>query len=145
MPRLFLFASLPTVLAVGVMMAGCSNQQPAAQPDVAQGEPVATDHNKHQGHDRGDSAHTRHDAVGHGDHADHSGHGQYAEALAKLSSKDRALAEKQEACPVSGQPLGSMGKPYKVTVQGREVFLCCPACEANIKGDPEQYLAKLPE
>jgi hypothetical protein len=30
MPRLFLFASLSTVLAVGVMLAGYSNQQPAA-------------------------------------------------------------------------------------------------------------------
>jgi Cu(I)/Ag(I) efflux system membrane fusion protein len=38
-----------------------------------------------------------------------------------------------------------MGTPYKVTVQGREVFLCCPGCEAKIKGDPEKYLAKLPE
>jgi YHS domain-containing protein len=65
--------------------------------------------------------------------------------LAKLSSEDRALAENQEVCPVSGQPLGSMGTPYKVTVQGREVLLCCPGCETKIKGDPEKYLAKLPE
>jgi len=49
--------------------------------------------------------------------------------LAKLSPEDRALAEKQKTCPVSGEPLGSMGVPYKLTVQGRDVLLCCPGCE----------------
>jgi YHS domain-containing protein len=145
MQKLFLFASLSTVLAVGVMLAGCSNQQPAAPPDAAHDGPTATDHDAHEGHDLGDSAHSGHDASGHAGHTEHSGHGQYAEALAKLSSEDRALAEKQEACPVSGQPLGSMGTPYKVTVQGREVFLCCSGCESKIKDDPEKYLAKLSE
>jgi YHS domain-containing protein len=145
MSRLFLFESLSSVLAVGVMLAGCSNQQPAAQPDAAHHDPAATDHNEQEGHDRGDSAHSGHDASGHAGHSDHNGHGQYAEALAKLSEEDRALAEKQEACPVSGQPLGSMGTPYKVTVQGREVFLCCSGCESKIKDDPEEYLAKLSE
>ena len=140
MSRLFLFASLSIVLAVGMMLAGCSNQQPAAQPDAAQDEPAATDHNEHEGHDHGDSAHGGHEAP---EHADHSGHGQYAEAMAKLSPADRALAEKQEVCPVSGEPLGSMGTPYKVTVQGQEVLLCCPGCEAEITNNPEKYLAKV--
>ncbi|HBO44413.1 MAG TPA: hypothetical protein DD670_10870 [Planctomycetaceae bacterium] len=66
-------------------------------------------------------------------------------ALAKLSPEDRALAEKQKVCPVSGDLLGSMGVPYKVTVEGRDVMLCCPGCEKAIKEDPEKYLAKLPE
>ena len=106
---------------------------------------MATDHNDHDGHSHEGSAHAGHDAADRGDDAHHSGHGQYAEAMAKLSSEDRAHAEHQKACPVSGQPLGSMGVPYKVAVHGREVFLCCPGCEAKIKGDPEKYLAKLPE
>jgi YHS domain-containing protein len=55
------------------------------------------------------------------------------------------LAEKQEVCPVSGEPLGSMGSPYKVTIQGQEVVLCCPGCETKIKNNPEKYLAKLSE
>ncbi len=143
MSRLFLFASLSTVLAVGVMLAGCSNQQPAAQPDAAHDDPAATDHNEHEGHDHRDSGHSGHDASGQAGHTDHSGHGQYAEVLAKLSSEDRALAEKQEVCPVSGEPLGSMGTPYKVTVQGRQVLLCCPGCEAEIANNPEKYLAKV--
>jgi Cu(I)/Ag(I) efflux system membrane fusion protein len=63
--------------------------------------------------------------------------------LAELSAEDRALAEKQRICPVSGDLLGSMGKPYKVTVKGRTVFLCCDGCEPDIKKDPDKFLAKL--
>lgn len=77
----------------------------------------------------------------------HAGHndagGKYAEALAKLSPEDRAAAEKQQTCPVTGEPLGSMGAPYKVEVKGRTVFLCCPGCEEKIKANPDKYLAKL--
>jgi len=65
------------------------------------------------------------------------------EGLAELSAEDRALAEKQRTCPVSGELLGSMGKPYKVTVKGRTVFLCCEGCEAKIKKDPDKYLEKI--
>ena len=61
----------------------------------------------------------------------------------QLSEDDRALAQKQKICPVSGQPLGSMGKPYKVTVKGQDVFLCCQGCEDAIKSEPDKYLAKL--
>ena len=64
-------------------------------------------------------------------------------ALAQLSAEDRALAEAQEVCPVTGEPLGSMGKPEKITVEGREVFICCAGCEDMIRENPEQYLSKL--
>src|SRR5205085_1643749 len=59
-----------------------------------------------------------------------SGGGETAEAakikasFASLSSGDRALAEKQKICPVSGEKLGSMGAPKKISVAGREVFIC---------------------
>lgn len=53
------------------------------------------------------------------------------------------MAKKQRICPVTGQRLGSMGKPYKVRVQGRDVLLCCKGCEARLKSDPDKYLAKL--
>ena len=80
-----------------------------------------------------------------GEDAGHEAEGEYAEALAKLSEADRALAAKQKVCPVSGQALGSMGTPVKVTVKGRDVLLCCQGCEDSIKNDPDKYLAKLPE
>ena len=64
-------------------------------------------------------------------------------ALAKLSPEDRALAEKQKICPVTDEPLGSMGVPYKVTVKDRVVFLCCDGCEEELKAAPDKFLAKL--
>ncbi len=65
------------------------------------------------------------------------------QALAELSKEDRAAAEKQKLCPVSGNLLGSMGTPCKVTVKDQVVFLCCPGCEGKIKENPDKYLAKL--
>jgi len=64
-------------------------------------------------------------------------------AFAGLAPELREVAAKQKVCPVSGEPLGAMGTPYKVTVKGRDVLLCCQGCEAKIKADPDKYLAKL--
>ncbi|MDZ4781552.1 MAG: heavy metal-binding domain-containing protein [Planctomycetia bacterium] len=51
-----------------------------------------------------------------------------AAALKQLSPQDRAAAERQGTCPVTGLPLGSMGAPIKVTSSGRQVFVCCAGC-----------------
>ena len=64
-------------------------------------------------------------------------------ALAALSEDDRALAVAQKTCPVTDEPLGSMGTPVKLTVKDRDVFLCCPGCKGAITEDPDKYLAKL--
>jgi hypothetical protein len=93
---------------------GCSKTDPA--PAASQSAPAA-------------DAHGATDAV--------------AEAFASLSQEDRAAAEKQKICPVSDEPLGSMGTPIKVTVKGRDVFLCCVGCTKPIEEDPDKYLAKL--
>ncbi len=65
------------------------------------------------------------------------------EGLTELPEADRALAVKQKICPVSDEPLGSMGKPVKVEVKGRTVFLCCDSCVADLKKEPDKFLAKL--
>ncbi len=65
--------------------------------------------------------------------------------LKELSAADRALAEKQKYCPKTGELLGSMGKPYKIKLNGRDVFLCCDGCEEAVKKDPDKYLKKLDE
>ncbi len=67
------------------------------------------------------------------------------EAIAALPAEDRSAAEKQQTCPVSDAALGAMGKPPKITVQERDVFLCCEACKEAVMNDPEKYLAKLAE
>jgi hypothetical protein len=112
------------VLALA-LLAGCTGQnQPGtkANPPAAR-EPAAPDSQK--------SAQAK------------SSEGTVPEGLMELSAEDRALAEKQRVCPVTGELLGSMGKPVKVTVKGQTVFLCCPGCEDSINKEPDKYLAKL--
>jgi Cu(I)/Ag(I) efflux system membrane fusion protein len=61
------------------------------------------------------------------------------------SDEDRLLAEKQKLCPVTGEPLDSMGGPVKVVVDGRTVFVCCKSCEKPLRAKAAQYLSKLPK
>ena len=63
--------------------------------------------------------------------------------LAKLSESDRALAIAQNSCPVTEMPLGSMGKPIKLTVKGKDVFICCAGCEDKLKENFDEYAQKL--
>jgi Cu(I)/Ag(I) efflux system membrane fusion protein len=61
--------------------------------------------------------------------------------LAKLSSQDRKLAEAQKNCPVLRNRLGSMGRPFKVVLNGQPVFLCCKGCEAEARDNADATLA----
>jgi YHS domain-containing protein len=135
MSKAILFALLSAGLVFVAALTGCSQQQSGDQSSP----PTNTSSNDsamagHEGHDHAAGGEMAHDE---------SGTSKYEDALAKLSPADRELAEKQKVCPVSGEPLGAMGTPYKVTVKDREVFLCCPGCESKIKENPDQYLAKL--
>jgi YHS domain-containing protein len=56
------------------------------------------------------------------------------------SSHDRGAADRQAFCPVTRKPLGSMGTPVKVVVDGRTVFLCCQGCEERLRKDPKRFL-----
>jgi hypothetical protein len=67
-----------------------------------------------------------------------------AETPGSLVGEDRLLAAKQKICPVTGEPLDSMGGPVRVVVEGRVVFLCCKACEGPLRKEPAKYLSKLP-
>lgn len=71
-------------------------------------------------------------------------HASQPEGLVLLEDEaERAAAIAQGICPVSGEPLGSMGKPIKLTVEGREVYICCSGCEDALREDPEKYFSKL--
>ena len=116
--------------ACALFTLGCNNgntTRVASQPVVSQ--QVQADHD-HASHD-------------HGDHA-HGGDSDIAKALASLSAEDRAAAEKQKTCPVTDEPLGAMGAPIKVSVNGRHVFICCEGCKEGLQDDPDKFLAKLP-
>ena len=43
-------------------------------------------------------------------------------------------------CVVSGEKLGEMGKPVKVTSDGTEVQLCCKSCIKDFNKDPAKYV-----
>jgi len=43
-------------------------------------------------------------------------------------------------CPVSGDKLGEMGKPYVLVYEGQEVKLCCPDCKSDFEKNPEKYM-----
>jgi hypothetical protein len=62
--------------------------------------------------------------------------------VAKLPAADRPLAKRQQVCPITNLPLGSMGVPYKMTVQGRPLFLCCEGCKDQVAKDPHAALTK---
>ena len=72
-----------------------------------------------------------------------------AKRQSSLSRKDQELVEMQRFCPVTKEPLGSMGTPTFVVVNGRRVALCCDGCRKAILADPEPLLkwidAYLPE
>jgi hypothetical protein len=63
--------------------------------------------------------------------------------IKKLPAAEQALALKQLVCPVSGEHLGSMEMPLKVTAEGKTFFLCCKGCEKDLKADPKAVVARL--
>ena len=63
--------------------------------------------------------------------------------IAKLPQSDRTLALAQGTCPITGAPLGSMGVPPKVMLNGQPVFLCCKGCSAAAQSSPGETLEKV--
>jgi Cu(I)/Ag(I) efflux system membrane fusion protein len=65
-------------------------------------------------------------------------------ALDKLAPADRALAVQQRFCPIQGENrLGEMGKPVKILLDGRPVFLCCKNCEKKARANAARTLRKV--
>ena len=139
----------PVVVAIAATcISGCGTPAQNTQPPPSA---VDSDDHTHKGDDHGDHRHEGEDKEAH-EHGEHE-HGDHAhgdadpaeieEALAKLSSEDRVLAEKQKICPVTEDPLGAMGMPIKLDVSGNTVFICCDHCEEKLRADPEKYLGKM--
>jgi YHS domain-containing protein len=51
--------------------------------------------------------------------------------------------DKMTTCPVSGDKLGEMGKPYIFEYKGREVKLCCPDCKKDFDKSPAKFMKKI--
>lgn len=140
--NLLLSALAVAVFSIGAYGCG-ANATSGPKPS-----PIASSTNAQMGHTAMEPAdHTGH--AEHGDsHAAHEGHAKsdmeaMTEGMAGLSATDRASAEKQHICPVSGEMLGTMGTPQKVDISGQQVWICCPGCKEQLLASPDQYLAKL--
>jgi hypothetical protein len=69
-----------------------------------------------------------------------------AAEIAKLPEAEQAAAIAQKYCPVSvmdggDNRLGSMGMPFKVTLEGQDVYLCCEGCQELAEKEPAKTLA----
>jgi YHS domain-containing protein len=66
-------------------------------------------------------------------------------AAAEANSADATPPKPDQltTCPVSGEKLGEMGKPYVFTYQGQEVKLCCSGCKKDFDKDPAKYIKKI--
>lgn len=59
------------------------------------------------------------------------------------STKPAPKPDKMTTCPVSGDKLGEMGKPFVFEYKGHEVKLCCPDCKKDFDKDPAKYMKKI--
>ena len=64
-------------------------------------------------------------------------------AIKELPAAEQEAALKQAVCPVSSHNLGEMGKPVKVSAEGRTFYLCCDDCQEKVKTDAKGVIAKL--
>lgn len=54
---------------------------------------------------------------------------EIAASLGELSAADRKLAQAQRFCTMMEYSrLGAMGKPVKVMIEGKPIFVCCESC-----------------
>lgn len=48
-----------------------------------------------------------------------------------------------DTCIVSGEKLGSMGKPHVIVKDGQQVKFCCAGCEDDFNKEPEKFLKEI--
>ncbi len=48
-------------------------------------------------------------------------------------------------CIISGEKLGTMGKPPVLVVDGQEIQFCCKSCIKDFNKDPQKYLKEIAE
>jgi YHS domain-containing protein len=57
--------------------------------------------------------------------------------------KPAPIPDKLTTCPVSGDKLGEMDKPFVFEYKGREVKLCCKDCKKDFDKDPAKFMKKI--
>jgi len=64
-------------------------------------------------------------------------------AAKTTTSTGPAKAYPLDVCVVSGEKLGSMGKPIEFDYEGQHIKLCCKNCKPDFEKEPAKYLGKL--
>ena len=57
--------------------------------------------------------------------------------------KPKAKPYSLETCIISGEKLGSMGKPVVFEYKEQEIKLCCKSCRAKFDKDADTFLKKI--
>ena len=65
------------------------------------------------------------------------------EGVFPVSKADVEHIASQKICPVMEEPLDSMGGPFKVNVEGKLIYICCPGCAKSLEREPIEYLGSL--
>jgi hypothetical protein len=60
--------------------------------------------------------------------------------VAKTTAADQRAIAAQRVCAVSGEDLGSMGPPLKVSRGEQSTFICCKGCLKEIQANPDRFL-----
>lgn len=60
---------------------------------------------------------------------------------ASITPSDDVAIQRQRVCPVTGQLLGSHGRPTKVLIDGQALYLCCAGCLAEVQRQPAMFIA----
>jgi hypothetical protein len=63
----------------------------------------------------------------------------------EVKTADKPKPYPLTTCVRSGEKLGSMGSPYVLVHEGREIKLCCKGCLADFKKDAAKYVKQLEE
>jgi hypothetical protein len=64
-------------------------------------------------------------------------------ACTQAGEKPKAKPYPLETCIVSGEKLGSMGKPVVFEYKGQEIKLCCKSCRPKFDKDADALLKKI--
>ncbi len=78
------------------------------------------------------------------DHGTHDHGATKAPAAPAAAADPNAKPYPLKTCVVSGEELGKMGEPFRLTYKGQEIKLCCKGCEKDFNKEPEKYVQKIP-
>ena len=57
----------------------------------------------------------------------------------KGEEKSTVTKVNNKICPVTNQPVNSMGKPYQIEHKNKRYNLCCAECAGKFKKNPDKY------